>query len=321
MKVNIIFFVITLIHKILCEDILEKLKQTIKDNSNELLKEMNAEIEKLQKAEDFSVIQIVESGIINSLKNNDLYEKEKEIFIQIENEFSKLKAHPSLIKAEEFLENSLKIITNKFPSTNDLVKNIKQILTIVKSLSPLVIPKALQLPSVYQPTPYPSPLASQETRDQIGNNNRIPRPHAPSPSPHFNSRWNPDDNQYCNADNCSGCCIKSQCFPLEECKMYFISHTIIMIVVLCLVCCGCCGLALGAICYFHKKRQDLISSQALKNLPRNETTSSESPVQGIPVQQPIQGVVIGQQLNRQQGFNVLAEETQESPREVQLSEL
>ena len=318
MKGSIIIFIIGLIHNILCEDYLQKLKETIKEGSKELFKEMNEEIKKLQKAEDFSIIQVLEESIIKSLKNNEFYEKEKELFKKIEDEFETFKKNPSVTKAEEFIVNAIKEVEKKIPSTNDLMKGLKQLQTVIKSLTSLVIPKSLSLPTANAPAPYPTKGEVAPTQT-----NWYPRPPAPAPVDD-GRKWGQNESKWCNADNCSGCCLKGQCFPLEECKYYFISHTIITIIVICFVCCGCFGLAIGAIFFYNKKRRDLEEkAEMARSLKRNEinTTNGDQPVQGIPVQQTDRsvqgGVVVGARTDK---FNVLAEENTEKAREVQMED-
>ncbi len=315
---------ILLTQGIFCEDILEKIKQTIKENSQELLKEMNEEIAKLKKAEDFSISKMIELGIMKTLKNHDIYKKEKKIIKKIEKEYEVLKTNPNLQKAEEFLVNLLKNFKGKIQDSDTLIKEIKQILAVVKSLASVAIPKPLPLPNINKPAKYPREGDDEKRRKELENRSKYPKPPAPAPyKPNDERRWERNgESRECNADNCKSCCIRRQCFPIDECRYLIISRTIVIAIVLICFCFGCCGLAIGAICYFNKKRRDLELIASKRQLKENEMTSvNQAPVQGIPVQQSTQGTVVAvqpEQTVQKPGFRHLAEE---STSEAQMQDL
>ncbi len=319
-KTFFVIFVILLTQEIFCEDILQKLKNTIKENSKELLKEMNQEIAKLKKAEDFSVAKMIENGIMKGLKKHKIYGKEKEIFQKIEKEFEILKNKPTLKKAERFLENILTYFKDKIPETHAFIKSVKQILTVVKSLASVAIPKPLPLPDINRPPQTPRDGDDEERRKELENRSRFPGNPPPPYTREDESRWERNgESKHCNAENCKGCCIRRQCFPEDECRYIFISRTIMAIVIMCLICCCCCGLAIGAICYFNKRRRQLELEESKRQLGRNEANAAnQSPVQGIPVQQSTQGTVVVAQPDQRPGFSQLAEE---STSEVQMQDL
>jgi len=227
-----------------------------------------------------------------------------EIFTKIEEDFEALKNNPSIGSAKIFLEETFKKIEKVIPASDSLSKNIKFLAQVIDTLSILPIPKSLSLPTINNHVYTPEGTTAQSPTAKAGGYGQ------------FGSYYGGDrsnQNVQCNADNCKGCCIKYQCFPSEECSILIFSRTIMGLIAALFFCCCCSGIAIGAICYFVKKRKLLIESNST-TISGVNTTNSNIPVQGIPVSRP--QVVQGQGVVR--GFHELQEE---SVREVQMSNI